>query len=77
MYFNTIKFISHDVASQEEKEEHKEEIECCGGFLKEIGYKEAFKQSWENADHEDRIKVKDIPGFDKDLFFEISGIMVD
>ena len=71
------KFISHDVATTEEKKEHKEEIETCGGFLKTLDYKEAFKLSWDNADHEDRIKIKDIPGFDKDLFFEISGIMVD
>ena len=41
---------------------------------KSIGYKESFKKSWENADHQDRIKIKDLPNFDPDVFYELSGI---
>ncbi len=48
-----------------------------GGQLRRRDYKEAFKLSWDNADPEDRIKVKDLPNFDADVFFEISGIRVE
>ena len=41
---------------------------------KDIGYKESFKKSWNNADPEDRMKIKDIPNFDPDVFYELSGI---
>ena len=37
-------------------------------------YKEAFIASWEAADPDDRVKVKDLPNFDADVFYEISGI---
>jgi hypothetical protein len=77
LYFNLTTWITHDTASHEEREKYKKEIETCGGFLKTIGYKEAFKLSWDKADKSDRDKIKLIPGFDKDLFFEISGIEVE
>jgi len=77
LYFSLTVWTSHDTASQEEKEKYKQEIETCGGFLKTLAYKEAFKLSWDKADKKDRIKIKNIPGFDKDLFFEISGINVE
>ena len=48
-----------------------------GGQLRTRGYKEAFKLSWDNSDKQDRIKIKDLPNFDKDIFYEISGIDVD
>jgi len=41
---------------------------------KEKGYKQSFIESWENADKEDREKVRDLPNFDADVFYEISGI---
>lgn len=37
-------------------------------------YKECFIESWNNADKKDRERVKDLPGFDSEIFFEISGI---
>ena len=39
-------------------------------------YKEAFIASWESADKIDRETVKDLPNFDADVFFEISGIRI-
>ena len=47
------------------------------GYLKCYDYKQAFKNSYEKASIEDRNKVKKLPNFDKELFFEISWIMVD
>ena len=77
LYFNLTMWVSHDTATQEEKEKYKKEIETCGGYLKTIPYKEAFKLSWNKADKKDRMLIKKVPGFNKELFFEISGINVD
>ena len=44
---------------------------------KELGYKESFKKRFENATDEDIELLKKLPNFDRDVFFEISGIMVD
>jgi len=45
-----------------------------GGQLRKKDYKTAFKESWDNADQEDREKIKNLPNFDPQIFFEISGI---
>ena len=37
-------------------------------------YQEAFVASWESADTDDRERVRDLPNFDAEVFFEISGI---
>ena len=37
-------------------------------------YKAAFMKSWEEADPVDRERVRELPNFDADIFFEISGI---
>jgi hypothetical protein len=77
LQFDITSWVSHDTATQKEKEKYKVEIETCGGFLKKLNYKEAFLRSWKNADKDDRIKIKDIPHFDKQMFFEVSGIDID
>jgi hypothetical protein len=43
---------------------------------KSYAYKEAFLVSWLAADKTDRVKVKELPNFDEEVFFEISGIRV-
>jgi len=45
-----------------------------GGQLRCRGYKEAWKHAWDNADPVDRLRIKELPNFDADVFFEISGI---
>ena len=77
LYFDLTQFVSHDVATDEEKKQYKKEIEVCGGFLRTLDYKEAFQRSYNNASAGDRDLIKKIPGFDADLFFEITGIKVD
>ena len=76
LYFDLSVWVSHDTATDEEKKVHKEEIECCGGFLKRLEYKEAFRQAWDKASEEEHEQVKRLPNFDAEKFYEISGIRV-
>ena len=76
LYFDLTTWVSYDTATQDEKKAHKQEIETCGGFLKKIDYKTAFQIAWSNASDDDKESVKDLPNFDADVFFEISGIRV-
>ncbi len=76
-YFDLIQFVSYDTATDEERKEHKKEIETCGGFLKEIGYKEAWRKSWDKASDKDRRKVLSLPNWDNEVFKEITGIDVE
>ena len=76
-YFDLTVFVSYDTATDEEREEHKKEIEVCGGFIKEIHYKDAWRKSWDNASDEDRRKVFKLPNWNNEVFKEISGIDVE
>lgn len=49
LYFDLTVWVSHDTATDEEKEAHKIDIETCGGFTKAISYKEAFRIAWDEA----------------------------
>ena len=61
-------------------EEEKKESLCrqaIGGYLKTYTYKEACKNWWDSMSEENKEIVKSIPNFDKDVFFEITGIEVE
>ena len=74
LYFDLTVWVSHDTATDEEKEQHKTEIETCGGFLKTLEYKEAFRLAWDKAGKEEHKKLLDLPNWDNEIFKEISGI---
>ena len=73
-YFDLTVWVSHDTATDEEKEEHKEEIETCGGFLKTLDYKEAWRLAWDKASKEEHLEMLKLPNWDNEVFKEISGI---
>jgi hypothetical protein len=73
-YFNLTVWVSHDTATEKEKKEHKTEIESCGGFLKTLEYKEAWKLAWNKASVDERKKLFDLPNWDNEVFKEITGI---
>ena len=72
--FDLAIWVSHDTATKEEKKEHKQEIEICGGFLKTLEYKEAFRLAWDKASKEEHKQLLDLPNWDNEIFKEISGI---
>jgi hypothetical protein len=76
LYFDTTEWVGSSNMTDSEKEEHPSHT-TTGGFLRKYDYKEAFQKSWAEADKEDRIRVKEIPNFDAEKFFQISGIRVD
>ena len=73
-YLPLTAWVSYDTASDEEKEEHKREIETCGGFLKTLGYKEAWRIAWDRASKEEHLELLKLPNWDNEVFKEISGI---
>ena len=73
-YFDLTEWVSHDTATEEEKQKHKAEIETCGGFLKTLDYKDAWRLAWNNASIGERKKLFDLPNWDNQVFKEITGI---
>jgi len=74
LYFDLTVWVSHDTATKKEKREHKKEIETCGGYLKTLEYKEAFRLAWDKASKEEHKKLLALPNWDNEIFKEISGI---
>ena len=74
LYFDLTVWVSHDTATDEEKEAHKIDIETCGGFLKTLSYKEAFRIAWNKASKEEHKKLLKLPNWDNAIFEDISGI---
>ena len=73
-YFDLTEWVSNDTATEEEKQKHKAEIEVCGGFMKPINYKDAWRHAWNSASIEERKKLFELPNWDNQVFKEITGI---
>lgn len=73
-FFDLTVWVSHDTATEEEKKEHKAEIETCGGFLKTLNYKDAWRIAWNKAGIEKRKELFDLPNWDNQVFKDITGI---
>ena len=73
-HFDLTVWVSHDTATEEEKKDHYEEIKTCGGFLKTLDYKEAWRLAWNKASKEEHLEMLKLPNWDNEVFKEISGI---
>lgn len=73
-FFDLTVWVSGDDATEEEKEAHKEEINACGRFLKELDYKEAWRLAWNKASKHEHLMMLALPNWDNEVFKEISGI---
>jgi hypothetical protein len=56
--------------------EQTDAIKTNGGYLLTRTYKEAWSEYWGNLDINEKNKWKNLPGFDPDVFKEITGIDV-
>jgi hypothetical protein len=61
--------------TDEEKAAHPEH-EITGGYLKELDTDKAFLSWWEALNERERNIIKNIPNFDANKFFQITGIKV-
>lgn len=76
IYFELTYWVSDSEMSDEEKKADPG-FHVRGGQLRKRDYKEAFKLSWNNAEKQDRDRVRQLPNFSREMFLEISGIDVD
>lgn len=74
-YHNNIWVYSDDM-SDSEKNEHPE-YKTTKGYLKTLSNKAAWKEMWKRLSDAEKQSVYDLPNFDKDIFFEITGIRVE
>ena len=74
LYFALTVWVWKNEATEEETDEHKNDIETQGGFLKALRYKEAFRKAWDEASKEEHKKLLKLPNWDNEVFKEISGI---
>jgi len=75
IYFNLIEFVYEYKMTEEEKGLHPS-YKLIGGYLKSYDYKEAFQKAYNNASNADKELITKLPNFDKDIFFEITGIRI-
>ena len=73
-HFDLTVWISHDTATEKEKAEHKAEIEICGGFLKTLDYKDAWRLAWNRVSANEHKQLFKLPNWDNKVFEEITGI---
>ena len=73
-YFDLTVWVSHDTATEEEKKKYKNEIEICGGFLKTLDYKDAWRLAWNKASVDERKKLFELPNWDNEVFKKFTGI---
>ena len=69
-------WIYSEKMSDAEKAKHPEH-KTLGGYLKSVPFKDACALMWGNLTADEKEKVKAIPNFDADIFYRITGIMVE
>ena len=62
--------------TDKEKEEHSE-YKVTKGYLKELSYKEAWRNMWNRIDDKEKEAFVLLPNFDKDIFKTITGIDIE
>ena len=76
LYFNLIGWVLEDDMTDEEKKANPT-YDTTGGYLKVYDYKGAFQASYNRATREEQLRIKELPNFDADKFYQISGIRID
>ena len=46
------------------------------GYTKVLDIKKQAQKAWNDFTKEDKDKIKNLPNFNKDIFFEITGISI-
>ena len=64
-------WVGSEYMTEEEKESNPSH-ETTGGFLRTREYKDAWKLYWTETDQAVRDKFLNLPGFDAEIFFDIT-----
>lgn len=73
---DVVEWIQSDDMTDEEKAAHPEH-ETTGGYLKVLDESECSQIWWNGLSDKEKEVIKEIPNFDPDKFYEITGIKVD
>ena len=73
---NVLAWVWDDDMTDEEKEQHPE-YSVTGGFLKHIEKETGRQMWWDGLSDRQKDIVMQLPNFDKDIFKEITGIIVE
>jgi Pentapeptide repeats (8 copies) len=73
LYFPLTEWVPEGEMSEQDKIDHPE-FYCQKGYLKTLGYKEAFQKSWGNRGPEEQKELEALPNFSWHIFTQISGI---
>lgn len=76
LYFDLTEWVKEEDMAEEEKEDNPSYI-TTGGYLKVYDYQEAFIKSYLKATRKEQLKVMELPNYDAQKFYKISGIDVD
>jgi hypothetical protein len=76
LYFDLTEWVEEEDMTDFEKEENPT-YKTTGGYLRVYDYKEAFQKSYNSATREEQLKIKELPNFDAEKFYQISGIRID
>jgi len=76
LFFELTEWVKEKNMTDSEKEDNPT-FKTMGGFLRVYDYKEAFQKSYNAASRKEQLRVKDLPNFDADKFYQISGIRID
>lgn len=76
LFFRLTEWVDHREMTEDEKHENPS-WEVTGGFLRVYDYKEAFRRSYSKASREEQLKIKNLPNFNAEKFYQISGIRID
>lgn len=60
----------------DEEKEQFQSYKTSGGYLRDIPFKEAFQNKWHNWNETNRSAFTSLPNFDKEIFFEITGVQL-
>ena len=72
---DTTMWIASYQMSEQEKKDHPHHV-TTGGYIKNIPFKEAFVNKWNNWSESSQEAFKNLPGFDSKVFEEATGVKV-
>lgn len=75
-YFELTLWVNECDMTDKEKEEHSE-YKVTKGYLKELNYKEAWRNMWNRIDDKEKEAFVLLPNFNKDIFKTITGIDIE